>query len=198
MQFKPFEDGIEVSGENVGATLDGFKKYPSVALKNLTKYGILKVLPGQEPRVDRTAWYPMKEWLAAYEGIALEVGFNSLYSIGRSIPENANLSPTHHRHPRGDRLDRRRLSHESPQERRGDVQSGDRSDARGHRPLRLRSCAERKPDRVRLREPVPLRLRPRHHSAMAARFEPTAKTVHDADAPCRKKGAESCTYVVWW
>ncbi len=49
MQFRPFEDGIEVSGENIGATLDGFKKYPTVALRNLVKYGIVKARAGEEP-----------------------------------------------------------------------------------------------------------------------------------------------------
>jgi hypothetical protein len=35
-------------------------------------------------------------------------------------------------------------------------------------------------------------------TALAARFEPMTKTVHDNDAPCRKKGGASCTYVVTW
>ncbi len=35
-------------------------------------------------------------------------------------------------------------------------------------------------------------------AALAARFEPMAKTAHDNDAPCRKKGESSCTYVVSW
>ncbi|HWZ93311.1 MAG TPA: hypothetical protein VNW92_30835, partial [Polyangiaceae bacterium] len=35
-------------------------------------------------------------------------------------------------------------------------------------------------------------------AAMANRFEARARTVHDNEAPCRKKGAESCTYVTVW
>jgi hypothetical protein len=33
---------------------------------------------------------------------------------------------------------------------------------------------------------------------MAQRFEPTASITHDTTKGCRKKGAESCTYVVTW
>jgi hypothetical protein len=35
-------------------------------------------------------------------------------------------------------------------------------------------------------------------SALAARFETQSSTAHDNDAPCRKKGADSCTYIVRW
>jgi hypothetical protein len=35
-------------------------------------------------------------------------------------------------------------------------------------------------------------------AAMAARFEPSAKTQHDPNAPCRKKGGKNCTYIVFW
>jgi hypothetical protein len=35
-------------------------------------------------------------------------------------------------------------------------------------------------------------------SALANRFEPMARTVHDNAAPCRKKGGPSCTYHVSW
>jgi hypothetical protein len=33
---------------------------------------------------------------------------------------------------------------------------------------------------------------------LANRFDIGAKTSHDNNSPCRKKGADSCTYIVWW
>jgi hypothetical protein len=35
-------------------------------------------------------------------------------------------------------------------------------------------------------------------TALANRFESLARTAHDSEAPCRKNGADSCTYVVMW
>ena len=46
MQFKVFEPGVEVSGASLGAIVDGFRKYPTVAMKYLTK---------QDPKVNRAA-----------------------------------------------------------------------------------------------------------------------------------------------
>jgi len=198
MQFKPFEEGIEVSGENIGATLDGFKKYPTVAMKNLIKYGIVKSRPGEEPKIDRSAWYPMKEWLAAYEGIANEVGFNSLYSIGRSIPENAVFPPhINDIHAAIASID---IAYHLNHRKNGVVMfnpaNGEMLEGIGHYGF------EPVPNENRIvcvcENPYPCDFDRGIISAMAGRFMPEAKTVHDSESVCRKKGADSCTYIVWW
>lgn len=198
MQFKPFEEGIEVSGENIGATLDGFKKYPSVAMKHLVKHGIVKSKPGEVAEIDRNTWYPLKEWLAAYEGIANEVGFNSLYSIGRTVPENAVFPPqikdinaaiasidvAYH------------MNHRKNGAVMFDPATGMMLEGIGHYGY------EAIPGENRIvcvcENPYPCDFDRGIIAAMASRFEPGARTVHDNEAPCRKKGADSCTYIVWW
>ncbi len=35
-------------------------------------------------------------------------------------------------------------------------------------------------------------------STMAKKFNKTAQITHDDKKPCRKKGAETCTYIVKW
>ena len=35
-------------------------------------------------------------------------------------------------------------------------------------------------------------------TCVAQKFEPHAKVAHDDTKPCRKKGAESCTYLITW
>ena len=35
-------------------------------------------------------------------------------------------------------------------------------------------------------------------TAMAARFERGARVIHDDTAPCRKKGADSCKFLISW
>jgi hypothetical protein len=77
----------------LGAIVDGFKNYPTVAMKYLSKFGLVKSEPDKAPVIDRQGWYPLDKWLLAYEGIANEIGYNSLYTIGRKIPENAQFPP---------------------------------------------------------------------------------------------------------
>src|SRR4051794_21478611 len=94
MQFKSFESGIEVGGGALQATMDGFSKYPSVAMKYLTKFGLVKGDSGKAAQIDPEGWYSQDAWLAAYEAIAKEVGFNSLYTIGKAIVEVTQI-PKH-------------------------------------------------------------------------------------------------------
>ena len=74
MQFKVFEPGIQVSGASLGAIVEGFRKYPTVAVKYLTRHGLVKSVAGKATDIDRDGWYPLEDWLAAYEGIANEIG----------------------------------------------------------------------------------------------------------------------------
>jgi hypothetical protein len=198
MQFKPFEDGIEVSGDSLGAIVDGFRKYPTVAAKYLVKHGLARNEAGKTLELNRAGWYPLKEWLSAYEGIANEIGYNSLYGIGKSIPENAvfpeqikdiyaaiaSIDVAYH------------LNHRKNGQVMFNPETGAMLEGIGH----YRS--EGVPNENRIvcicENPYPCDFDRGIIAAMAARFEPGAKTVHDADAPCRKKGADSCTYVVWW
>jgi hypothetical protein len=191
------EAGLEVSGESLGAIVDGFKKYPSIAAKYLVKFGLTRA-DTQLLEVDRQRWYPLKDWIAAYEGIAQEIGYNSLYGIGRSIPENATFPPhiqdvyaavasidiAYH------------LNHRKNGMLMFDPQTGMMLEGIGH--------YDSKPVEGENRivcvcdNPYPCDFDRGIIAAMAARFERGARTVHDADAPCRKKGGESCTFVTWW
>jgi hypothetical protein len=94
MQFKPLEPGIEVGGASLRAIVDGFSKYPSVAMKYLTKFGLVKNEGGKSAEIDPDGWYSQDAWLSAYEAIAKEVGINSLYSIGKAIVEVTQI-PKH-------------------------------------------------------------------------------------------------------
>jgi hypothetical protein len=198
MQFTPFEDGIEVSGDSLGAIVDGFRKYPSVAAKYLTKFGLARSEPGQPLVIDRTAWYPLKEWLSAYEGIAKEIGYNSLYGIGRSIPENASFPPhVQDIHSAIASIDvAYHLNHRKHGQVMFNPETGAMLEGIGH------YRAESHPLESRIvcvcENPYPCDFDRGIIAAMATRFEATAKTAHDNDAPCRKKGADSCTYFVWW
>jgi hypothetical protein len=197
MQFKVFEPEIEVSGESLGAIVDGFRKFPAVAQKYLSQYGFLK--PGQSiNELDRTAWYPQEKWLAAFEALTNEVGVNSLYSVGRGIPENAIFPP--HLTDVYSALASLDIAYHLNHRKSGKVmfnpETGAMLEGIGH------MIATPVPGESRVvvvsDDPYPCDFERGVIGALAKRFEPGSRTTHDADAPCRKKDAESCTYVVWW
>jgi hypothetical protein len=198
MQFKAFEPGIEVSGDALGAIVEGFRKYPTIIMKYLLKYGFIKNPEGKLSDLDRSAWYPQQSWLAAFEGITNEIGVNSLYAIGRSIPENAIFPPNVNDIYSGiASLDAAfHMNHRKGGQVMFNPQTGVMLEGIGHygfQPVegenRIISVCE---------NPYACDFDRGIIAAMAGRFVAEAKTVHDAEAPCRKKGADSCTYVVWW
>ncbi|HYQ01017.1 MAG TPA: hypothetical protein VER96_20245 [Polyangiaceae bacterium] len=198
MQFKVFEPGIQVSGASLGAIVEGFRKYPTVAAKYLTRHGLVKSVAGKPADIDRDGWYPLEDWLAAYEGIANEIGLNSLFGIGKSIPENATFPPhVKDIHSGISSID---VAYHMNHRKNGTVmfnpETGQMLDGIGHYGYEAASDD----DRIVCvcHNPYPCDFDRGIITAMATRFQPLARTVHDNDAPCRKSGADSCTYVVMW
>jgi hypothetical protein len=189
------EPGIEVNGEAVGAVVDAFKQYPSVVQKYLIKHGLLSAKQGQ---IDRSAWYPLDSWLAAYQAIAKEVGLNSLYTIGRKIPENIVLPP--HINDIRSSLSSMDIGYHLNHRKDGaamfDPATGQTVEGIGHYTSTL--SADESRGMVVCENPYPCELDRGIVTGFATRFEPTARVTHDNTAPCRKKGASSCTYVVSW
>lgn len=197
MQFKAFEPGIEVSGESVGAIVDGFKKFPTIAQKYLGKFGFLKANQSLSA-IDRTRWYPQESWLSAFQAIAEEVGVNSLYGVGRLIPEHSTFPP--HLHDVTSALCSLDVAYHMNHRKNGvvmfDPQTGMMLEGIGH----MIATPVQGEHRVVVvcEDPYTCDFERGIISGLANRFDASAKTAHDNDAPCRKKGADSCTYVVWW
>ncbi|HKU40731.1 MAG TPA: hypothetical protein VJR89_21370 [Polyangiales bacterium] len=197
MQFKVFESGIENSGESVGAIVDGFKKFPTIAQKYMCKYGFLK--PNQTlADLDRTRWYSEESWLQAFEAISNEVGLNSLYGVGKAMIENAVLPPQICDVPSA--LGSLDVAYHMNHRKKGvimfDPQTGMMLEGIGHFVATVDAAEKRVV--VVSNTPYPCDFERGIVGGFASRFDPNARTVHDSNAPCRKKGAESCTYVTWW
>lgn len=198
MQFRAFESGIEVSGHTIGSMIDGFKKYPTVASKYLSKHGLMAGSGPKAGELDRSGWFPLENWLAAYESIAREVGVNSLYACGRSIPENVSFPPNvtdiqsaitaidvgYH------------LNHRKRGVVMCNLETGQMEEGIGH--YRAQAAANERRITCVCENPYPCDFDRGLIVAVAQRFEPHAKVVHDNEAPCRKNGQDSCTYLVWW
>lgn len=85
-QFIPFSDKVEVIGQTVLATMAAFPdSMKSVGLTILENNG-LKDLNAMN-------WYSQKKWLDAFRQISEKFGQNTLFEIGKKIPENAVFPP---------------------------------------------------------------------------------------------------------
>jgi hypothetical protein len=198
MQFKAFEAGIEASGVCVGAFVEACKLFPSVVVKKLTRHGVGRLSPKNEIEVDLNGWYSQQGWLTAFEEIANGVGPRVCFQIGRNVPKFATFPPTitdiysavasvdvayHLNHRKGGRVmfdpaTGRKLTgignyHSQPQ-------AGEK---------KIICVAE---------NPYPCEFDRGILTEIAAKFERMSRVTHDEQAPCRKTGANSCTYIITW
>jgi hypothetical protein len=198
MQFRAFEPGVEVFGASVGAFVDAFKLFPSVVLKCLVKNGIGTMSAKGTVEIDKNRWYPQEKWLAAWEEIATTVGPRACYQIGRQVPKHAVFPPTiteihgavasidvayHMNHRKGGKV---MFDPATGQKAKGIGTYGYEATP-GER--RITSVCE---------NPYPCDFDRGLVSEIVSKFEKNARVSHDDGAPCRTKGAASCTYVISW
>jgi hypothetical protein len=198
MQFQPFEPGIEVNGQTVNAIVDGFSSFRLAASKILLAENIGVRGPGGLVQLDPTQWYSQSAWLRAFERISSEVGEAVLFQIGQAIPRNAKFPPWVKDVESALRaID---VAYHMNHRKRGvalfNPTSGVMSEGIGHY-----GCERGKAERTIVSvcdNPYPCAFDRGIITAMAQGFEPKAKVVHDDTKPCRKQGAESCTYIASW
>jgi hypothetical protein len=177
-QFQAFAPGVEVNGETVLSVVAGLGSFKARAVKTLRDAGI------DNPQSGR--WYAQQAWLDAFREIAEQLGPNTLYSIGRTIPDSAKFPPTI-RGVQGalDAIDvAYHMNH-----RGGEI---------GH--YRYTGTGERS-GMMECRNPYPCEFDKGIIISTANKFRPPATSVrvdHDDSRPCRKSGADSCAYRVSW
>lgn len=197
MQFQSFETGIEVNGRTVLSIVSGLGAFKSLSKKHLLAAGIGRV-EGTGLAIEKNGWYSQDAWLKAFESISKEIGDNSLFRIGQSIPENAEFPPwvediesaiksidiAYH------------INHRKDGKVLFDTETGNMSEGIGHygfekidgKNMIVSEC----------KNPYPCAFDRGIISAMTQKFEANANVVHDDSKPCRKNGADSCTYIVTW
>jgi hypothetical protein len=189
------EPGIEVAGASIGGMLDAFQQYPSVVMKYLVQHGLVS---GKQTQIDRTAWYPLHKWLDVYQAIAKDVGVNSLYTVGKKVPEHTVLPPqvTDIRSLFGSLNIAYHLDHRKNGVPMFDPATGVMLDGIGT--VSCEFAGNEQKLTLKFEIPYPCEFNRGLIHAFAVRFEPAARVVHDNNAPCRKKGGSSCTYQVSW
>ncbi len=181
-QYKAFSPKVEVNGQTVLSIVDGMGAYKIGALQILEENGIKDPKPNQ--------WYSQQAWLNSFKAIAEKIGNNTLFVIGKKIPENADFPPD---------IDSIEAA----------LQSIDVAYHMNHKGGEIGEYKYKKPDEEKnevemvCNNPYPCDFDRGIIEATARKFAPPNKATrvrvtHDNTKPCRKKGNDSCTYHVTW
>lgn len=197
MQFRPFEAGIEVNGQTAWSVVDGFDHFKHIPSRILVAEGVGKLGADGVVQIAPDSWYPQEAWLRAFERIASEVGESKLHAIGLRIPLNAKFPP--HIQTISDAIASIDVAYHMNHRKLGrvmfDPSTGKMLEGIGHYgfaqkgPREIESVCE---------NPYPCSFDRGIVTTMARRFEKGASITHVDSAPCRRKGASSCTYTITW
>jgi hypothetical protein len=197
MQFKAFEPGIEVHGSSIDAVVEAFKLFPSIGLKRMATHGIGTANAKGEIVIDRDGWYSQTAWLAAFEAIATTVGTRALFQIGQHVPKHAIFPPqiTDIRSGLASLDVAFHMNHRKDGRPMFDPASGRMTKGIGSYGMK-----DNGPRKVTClcENPYPCDFDRGVITGVATRFERGARVTHDETGPCRKNGADSCTYHVTW
>ncbi len=198
MQFKTFEEGIEVNGQTVYAIVDGFSLFKEIPSKILFAEGIGTKDVNGIVEIAPDAWYSHDAWLRAFEKIAEDGGIALLYKIGARIPENAAFPPW------VDNIDAAirsiDIAYHMNHRKQGSVMFGEKTgtmlEGIGH--YGYEKIENQSKIISVCNNPYPCEFDRGIITTMAKKFESGAMVTHDDEEPCRKKGADACTYNVTW
>jgi hypothetical protein len=197
MQFKPFEDNVEVNAPTVYSIIAGLGAFTNLSRRYFSEVGIGTVV-NKELRLDMNAWYAQSAWLKAFENIAATVGDRVLFNIGLSIPGNAQFPPWVVDVDTGVKaID---IAYHMNHRKNGvplfDPNSGVMREGIGHYGY------ERVPGQNKIisvcKNPYPCAFDKGIITAMAQMFAPHCVVTHDDHKECRNHGADSCTYYITW
>ena len=178
-EFKSFSNGVEVNGETVLSVISAMGEERGPALTILASHGISDPCPGE--------WYRQQDWLDAFKEIAEAGGSKVLYEIGKRIPYNAKFPPAvntiekalislnaaYHINHRGGGIGSYQF-----------VKTGERTGT------------------MTCKNPYPCDFDRGLIEAVIERFS-SGQSIdvivrNDDTAPCRKHGADYCTYLMEW
>ncbi len=175
-QFVSFDPNVEVIGQSMMSVIAGMS---AGARPFVEKYGLDKLEPDK--------WYKLQPFLDFYKEISMaQSGSLNLVSTGIKVPEKAIFPPDI------DSLEKAMLSLDAAyhmNHRGGDI---------GHYHTRVVSNHQIE---IVAETPFPCDLDYGIILGLARRFRPpkgNLLVIHNLFAPCRKKGAHTCTYHVRW
>ncbi|NLA26743.1 MAG: hypothetical protein GX878_05045 [Firmicutes bacterium] len=178
-QFKAFAHGVSVNGETVLSVLDGMGGFKKKALQILSEKGIVDPQPG--------LWYPQQAWLDAFKEISDSIGKKTLFEIGKTVPNNAQWPQE---------IDSLEIALDSIDQA---YHMNHKDGEIGH--YHFQKTGDNSGTMV-CKNPYPCEFDFGIITAVARKFKPSPTTVvsvkHDDSANCRRKGDDSCTYLITW
>jgi predicted hydrocarbon binding protein len=178
MIFKANSPNAEVSGKNIRSYLSGMGAFEMIGRSIMGKYGI-----DEDPAADK--WYSHQQFLDAIKEVSSRTGMHTMHMIGMRIAENVAL----------------------PQEI-NDIEKAIKNVGPAYRQVHRNDSVsdkvvtkldERK-FQVVINTPYPCEFDTGYLRGMCKRFlkETPLQIAHDETKPCRKDGADSCTYIITW
>ncbi len=194
MQFRAMVPGIEIRGLAVDITMVGFRILPSIARRYFIKHGLLQ---GKLGEFDPQAWYPQEAWLKVFEDIYTEVGPNSTREMGQQLgssyplpPEVKDIEAVLRYLDIGYHLSHRRHGQLMYNQATGAFLEGI-----GH--YAFQTVPGKREATLRCDNPYPCDFDLGVADAIVRRIETRSRADH-APGPCRKDGADSCAYRLYW
>ncbi|WP_069658772.1 hypothetical protein [Arcticibacter eurypsychrophilus] len=80
-KFKSYSEGVEVVGQTILCFIYGVPKYEDEMRELLVRHGLEDIQPD--------GWYPQQKWLDAFSELFDNYGPFTLFTLGKSIPEQA-------------------------------------------------------------------------------------------------------------
>ncbi len=192
-QFQAITEGVEVNGETILSIVAGMGALKAAAYEILEKNGISQPEPGK--------WYSQQAWLDSFRVISQKYRPITLVCIGRKIPENAKFPPEINNIERAlQAIDvAYHMNHRISEKPLFDPSTGEMWEGIGHYQY---SRTGQNTAVMNCDNPYPCDFDKGIIDEMAFMYRPTGSAklsvIHDDSSPCRKKGADSCTYLVEW
>lgn len=180
-QYISFAPNVEVNGQTILAFVNGIPAFKSTMVGILAKHGL--------EDLSSEAWYLQEKWLNAFKEIGEVYGSNTLFAIGKVIPEHAIFPPEiNNLESALNAIDvAYNMNH-----RNGEIGYYKMINFQSDLRLAIIEC----------RNPYPSDFDRGIITTMALRFKPVDSIIVDVkldeNKPTRKNGAEGCTYHVTW
>jgi len=180
-QFKTFAPNVQIIGQSITSVVTALPIGQEERKAILSRHGIKNIVA--------TDWYPLESYLNAFKQISDEVGPNTLFSIGKAIPENVKFPP------QIDSLEKALSSIDvayKMNHRGGDI---------GYYKV-LSYDAKKRAATIECRNPYPSEFDRGLITTMLRRFKPSDSIKYnvslDTSVPTRIGGADSCRFNVTW
>lgn len=190
--FKVFEENMQVNGQTINSVSDALTSVKFIVDIYFQQVGLPKA-----NEIQPDVWYPQQKWLDAFKIISEKVGSNTLFNIGRKIPENAEFPPEI------DSIEKGLASidvayHMNHKNAQGQVlfDNGTIYEGIGHYEYQKQSDSNKAV--IKCENPYHCDFDKGIITTMAQKFNKNARVIHDNSKDCRKKGKNACYYIVEW